>query len=45
MTMSIPTDFAVWGFEQLLHHRMPLYQAIASNFGYAVEMEQIPAST
>ena len=22
----VPDDFAVWGFEQLLHHRIPLYQ-------------------
>ena len=27
-----PDDFAVWGFEQLLHHRIPLYQAIAAEF-------------
>jgi hypothetical protein len=32
----------VWGFEQLLHHRLPIYEAIAGNFGYAVDMEQIP---
>jgi hypothetical protein len=37
-----PDGFAVWGFEQLLHHRLPIYEAIARNFGYAVEMEQIP---
>ena len=30
----VPDDFLVWGFEQLLHHRIPLYQAIARNFGY-----------
>ena len=38
-----PDGFAVWGFEQLLHHRIPLYQAIARNFGYTVKMEDIPA--
>jgi hypothetical protein len=38
-----PDDFAVWGFEQLLHHRIPLYQAIADNLGYTVKMEDIPA--
>ena len=38
-----PDGFAVWGFEQLLHHRVPLYQAIARNFGYSVKMEDIPA--
>lgn len=38
-----PDGFAVWGFEQLLHHRIPLYEAIARNFGYSVRMEDIPA--
>ena len=38
-----PDGFAVWGFEQLLHHRIPLYRAIAENFGYAVRMRDIPA--
>jgi hypothetical protein len=37
-----PDSFAAWGFEQLLHHRIPLYQAIARNFGYTVKMEDIP---
>jgi hypothetical protein len=37
-----PDGFAVWGFEQLLHHRLPIYEAIARNFGYSVPMEQIP---
>ena len=38
-----PDDFVAWGFEQLLHHRLPLYRAIAKNFGYTVKMEAIPA--
>jgi hypothetical protein len=38
----VPDDFAVWGFEQLLHHRIPIYQKIAKNFGYQVHMEEIP---
>jgi hypothetical protein len=38
-----PDGFAVWGFEQLLHHRIPLYEAIARNFGYTVRMRDIPA--
>lgn len=38
-----PDGFAVWGFEQLLHHRIPLYRSIAKNFGYTVKMEDIPA--
>jgi hypothetical protein len=38
-----PDGFAVWGFEQLLHHRIPLYAKIAENFGYRVRMRDIPA--
>ena len=38
-----PDGFAVWGFEQLLHHRIPLYRKIAENFGYVVRMRDIPA--
>ena len=38
-----PDGFAVWGFEQLLHHRIPLYEAIARRFGYTVRMQDIPA--
>jgi hypothetical protein len=40
-----PDGFAVWGFEQLLHHRIPLYEAIARNFGYKVRMRDVPAVT
>ena len=38
-----PDGYAVWGFEQLLHHRIPLYQAIADNFGYKVRMRDVPS--
>ena len=38
-----PDSFAVWGFEQLLHHRVPLHESIARNFGYKVHMEDVPA--
>jgi hypothetical protein len=38
-----PDGFAVWGFEQLLHHRVPLYRSIAANFGYTIRMQDIPA--
>jgi hypothetical protein len=38
----VPDEFAVWGFEQLLHHRIPLYKKITANFGYEVRMEDIP---
>ncbi len=37
-----PDGFAVWGFEQLVHHRIPLYESIARKHGYAVGMEEIP---
>ena len=40
-----PDGFAVWGFEQLLHHRVPLYARIAENFGYKVRMRDIPHVT
>jgi shikimate kinase len=38
----IPNDFAAWGFEQLLHHRIPLYRKIAQNFGYTISMHVVP---
>jgi hypothetical protein len=37
-----PDGFAVWGFEQLVHHRIPLYESIARKHGYTVGMEEIP---
>jgi hypothetical protein len=37
-----PDGFAVWGFEQLVHHRIPLYESIARKHGYGVSMEEIP---
>lgn len=38
----VPDEFAVWGFEQLLLHRAPLYGQIADLIGYRVPMEAIP---
>jgi hypothetical protein len=38
-----PDGFAVWGFEQLLLHRIPLYKAIADNFGYTIRMRDVPS--
>ena len=32
-----PDAFGAWGFEALLHDRLPRYQALADNFGYVVE--------
>lgn len=37
-----PDDFAVWGFEQLLAHRQPLYEAIAARHGYVIDMDEVP---
>ena len=37
-----PDDFTAWGFEQLLHHRIPLYEAIVRKHGYKVHMDQVP---
>ena len=38
-----PDAFARWGFEQLLHDRMPRYEAIADQHGYTIDMEDVPA--
>ena len=38
-----PDGFAVWGFEQLLHHRIPLYKKIADQHGYTIRMRDIPS--
>jgi len=32
-----PAGFGAWGFEALLHDRLPRYQALADNFGYTVD--------
>ncbi len=37
-----PDDFVTWGFEQLLHHRIPLYEQIAKKYGYTIKMQDIP---
>ncbi len=37
-----PDDFASWGFEQLLAHRIPLYEAIAQRYGYVIDMNDVP---
>ena len=37
--------FRSWGFEQLLHHRLPLYRKIAQNFGYTIPMSAVPSIT
>ncbi len=40
-----PDGFAVWGFEQLLRERIPLYEKIARNHGYKVRMRDVPSVT
>ncbi len=37
-----PTAFAVWGFEELVRHRVPLYESIARNYGYTIRMDDLP---
>jgi hypothetical protein len=36
-----PAGFGAWGFEALLHDRLPRYQALADNFGYAVSASDL----
>ena len=40
--IDLAREFAAWGFEQLLHHRIPLYRKIAQNFGYTIPMQMVP---
>jgi hypothetical protein len=32
-----PDKFGAWGFEALLHDRLPRYQKLADKFGYTIE--------
>jgi hypothetical protein len=36
-----PDGFGSWGFEALLHDRLPRYQRLADNFGYTVEAADV----
>ncbi|WEK05528.1 MAG: ATPase [Candidatus Devosia phytovorans] len=36
-----PAGFGAWGFEALLHDRLPRYQQLADNFGYVVEASDL----
>ncbi len=38
-----PDAFAVWAFERLVHHRIPLYEEIAARYGYVVDADEIEA--
>jgi len=39
--MVDPDGFGAWGFEALLHDRLPRYQKLADNFGYTVEASDL----
>lgn len=36
-----PDDFAIWGYRELLAHRLPLYESIARNWGVTVEADEV----
>jgi hypothetical protein len=36
-----PDAFGAWGFEALLHDRLPRYQALADRYGYCVEASEL----
>ena len=38
-----PDEFAVWAFERLIHHRLPLYEDIAARHGYVAEAHDVAA--
>ncbi|NIW85746.1 MAG: ATPase, partial [Gammaproteobacteria bacterium] len=38
-----PDAFVSWGFRRLVEHRIPLYEAIARNWGVTVEAAEIEA--
>ena len=36
-----PAGFGAWGFEALLHDRLPRYQKLADRYGYIVEARDV----
>ena len=36
-----PDDFIRWGYAELLDHRLPLYEAMAKNWGVTVEADEV----
>ncbi len=36
-----PDDFILWGYREQLEHRLPLYAAIAQNWGVTVEADEV----
>ena len=36
-----PDEFILWGYRELLDHRLPLYAAIAQNWGVTIEADEV----
>ncbi|MGE4611182.1 MAG: ATPase [Paracoccaceae bacterium] len=36
-----PDDFILWGYAELLQHRLPVYAAMAQNWGVTVEADEV----
>lgn len=36
-----PDDFIRWGYAELLEHRLPVYEAMAKNWGVTIEAEEV----
>ena len=36
-----PNDFIRWGYGELLQHRLPVYAAMAKNWGVTVEADEV----
>ena len=36
-----PDDFIRWGYAELLEHRLPVYKAMAKNWGVTIEAEEV----
>lgn len=36
-----PDDFILWGYRELLDHRMPIYEAMAQKWGVTVEADEV----
>lgn len=36
-----PDDFILWGYSELLQHRLPVYASMAKNWGVTIEAEEV----
>ncbi len=36
-----PDDFILWGYQELLDHRMPLYRSMAENWGVTIDADEV----